>query len=68
MAVRRRYPEPGLLHHSDRGCTYTCEDYRPYLASRGITCSIRRWADCYVNAAMEADRQRRGGRALPELG
>jgi transposase InsO family protein len=27
MAVRRRCPEPGLLHHSDRGCTYTCEDY-----------------------------------------
>jgi len=21
-------PDPGLLHHSDRGCTYTCEDYQ----------------------------------------
>lgn len=54
MAVQRRCPEPGLLHHSDRGCTYTCEDYRTYLASLGITCSMSRRADCYDNAVMEA--------------
>ena len=28
MAVHRRCPAPGLLHHSDRGCNYTCEDYQ----------------------------------------
>jgi putative transposase len=54
MAVRRRCPEPGLLHHSDRGCTYTCEDYQTYLAARGITCSMSRRADCYDNAVMES--------------
>src|SRR6187401_1249897 len=54
MAVRRRCPEPGLLHHSDRGCTYTCEDYQRYLATRGITCSMSRRADCYDNAVMES--------------
>ena len=54
MAVQRRCPEPGLLHHSDRGCTYTCEDYQRYLASRGITCSMSRRADCYDNAVMES--------------
>ena len=54
MAVRRRCPAPGLLHHSDRGCTYTCEDYQTYLASHGITCSMSRRADCYDNAVMEA--------------
>jgi putative transposase len=54
MAVRRRCPEAGLLHHSDRGCTYTCEDYQKYLASHGITCSMSRRADCYDNAVMEA--------------
>jgi putative transposase len=54
MAVRRRCPETGLLHHSDRGCTYTCEDYQQYLASHGITCSMSRRADCYDNAVMEA--------------
>lgn len=54
MAVRRRCPDPGLLHHSDRGCTYTCEDYQGYLAARGITCSMSRRADCYDNAVMES--------------
>ena len=54
MAIHRRCPEPGLLHHSDRGCTYTCEDYQRYLASRGITCSMSRRADCYDNAVMES--------------
>jgi putative transposase len=54
MAVQRRCPEPGLLHHSDRGCTYTCEDYQTYLAARGITCSMSRRADCYDNAVMES--------------
>jgi putative transposase len=54
MAVQRRCPGPGLLHHSDRGCTYTCEDYQKYLASYGITCSMSRRADCYDNAVMEA--------------
>jgi len=54
MAVQRRCPEPGLLHHSDRGCTYTSEDYQTYLAARGITCSMSRRADCYDNAAMES--------------
>jgi transposase InsO family protein/transposase-like protein len=54
MAVQRRCPEPGLLHHSDRGCTHTCEDYERYLASRGITCSMSRRADCYDNAVMDS--------------
>ena len=54
MAVHRRCPAPGLLHHSDRGCTYTCEDYQRYLAGRGIICSMSRRADCYDNAVMES--------------
>ena len=54
MAVLRRCPDPGLLHHSDRGCTYTCEDYQTYLAARGITCSMSRRGDCYDNAVVES--------------
>jgi len=54
LAVQRRCPGPGLLHHSDRGCTYTCEDYQRYLATHGITCSMSRRADCYDNAVMES--------------
>lgn len=54
MAVQRRCPAPGLLHHSDRGCTYTCEDYQVYLMSCGITCSMSRRGDCYDNAVIES--------------
>ena len=44
MAVHVALPQPGLLHHSDRGCTYTCEDYRRLFATHGITCSMSRRA------------------------
>jgi len=54
MALRRRGPDPGLLHHSDQGCTYASEDYRRALAARGITCSMSRKGNCYDNAAMES--------------
>ena len=54
MAVARRCPDPGLLHHSDRGCTYTCDDYQTYLAGQGITCSMSRRGNCYDNAVMES--------------
>jgi putative transposase len=54
MAVARRCPDPGLLYHSDRGCTYTSEDYQTYLAAQGITCSMSRRGDCYDNAVMES--------------
>ena len=39
MALKRRCPDAGLLHHSDQGCTYASEDYRTRLAQHGITCS-----------------------------
>lgn len=29
MALKRRCPQAGLLHHSDQGSTYASEDYRP---------------------------------------
>ena len=54
MALRRRGPEPGLMHHSDQGCTYASEDYRRALEARSITCSMSRKGNCYDNAAMES--------------
>jgi putative transposase len=54
MAVRRRCPEAGLLHHSDQGSPYASEDYQKELASRGITCSMSRRGNCYDNAAAES--------------
>ena len=54
MALNRRCPETGLLHHSDRGSTYASEDYQDRLDVHGITCSMSRTGDCYDNAVMEA--------------
>ena len=54
MALNRRCPETGLLHHSDRGSTYASGDYQDRLATHGITCSMSRTGDCYDNAVMEA--------------
>jgi transposase InsO family protein len=54
MAVKRRCPDPGLLHHSDQGCTYASEDYRARLEQHGITCSMSRRGNCYDNAVIES--------------
>ncbi len=54
MALKRRGPSAGLLHHSDQGCTYASEDYQKVLEARGITCSMSRRGDCYDNAVMES--------------
>src|SRR5207253_142206 len=54
MALRRRCPGAGLLHHSDRGSTYASEDYQDVLDERGIICSMSRSGNCYDNAVMES--------------
>ena len=54
MALKRRCPGSGLLHHTDQGCTYASEDYQRMLDAHGITCSMSRRGDCHDNAVMEA--------------
>jgi len=54
MAVGRRRPGPGLLHHSDRGSQYACGDYRKALSAHGMMCSMSRKGDCWDNAPMES--------------
>ena len=54
MALKRRCPDTGLLHHSDQGCTYASEDYQRLLDAYGITCSMSRRGNCWDNAVMEA--------------
>ncbi len=54
MALQRRKPEAGLLHHSDRGVQYACGDYRELLEAHGVTCSMSRTGNCYDNAVMES--------------
>jgi putative transposase len=54
MALARRCPAPGLLHHSDRGSQYASTDYQALLQAHGIQVSMSRTGDCYDNAAMES--------------
>lgn len=54
MAVARRCPGKGLLHHSDRGGQYACKDYQQRLKRHGMVCSMSRKGDCYDNAPTES--------------
>jgi putative transposase len=54
MALYERQPDPGLLHHSDRGVQYASEQVRLILAAHQITVSMSRTGNCYDNAAMES--------------
>ena len=53
MALKRRCPDAGLLHHSDQGSTYASEDYQDVLDAHGITCSMSRRGNCHDNAVIE---------------
>ena len=54
MALKRRGPSAGLLHHSDQGCTYASEDYQAVLTTHGIACSMSRRGNCFDNAVIES--------------
>jgi putative transposase len=54
MAVQRRHPGSGLIHHSDRGSQYAAGDYRKILQAAAITQSMSRKANCWDNAPMES--------------
>lgn len=54
MALKRRCPDLGLMHHSDQGSTYASEDYRAVLETHRITCSMSRRGNCHDNAVMES--------------
>jgi putative transposase len=56
MALARRGGPDGasLLHHSDRGVQYACDDYRERLARHGIAASMSRPGNCYDNAVAES--------------
>jgi putative transposase len=54
MAVTRRRPKPGVVHHSDRGSQYTSIAFGQRLREAGITASMGRRGDCYDNAVAES--------------
>jgi len=54
MALKRRCPDEGLLHHSDQGSAHRSEDDQAELKRHGITYSMSRRGNCYDNAVMES--------------
>jgi len=54
MALRRRRPAPGLVHHSDQGVQYAASDYVDLLATHDIRISMSRRGNPYDNATCES--------------
>lgn len=53
MAYWRRKPPPGLIHHSDRGIQYACDQYQKKLNQFQMVSSMSRKGDCWDNAPTE---------------
>ena len=51
---RRRLDDAGVLHHSDRGCQYTSQEYREALAQGSFQVSMSRKGNCWDNAVAES--------------
>jgi len=54
VAIERRRPPPGCVHHSDRGSQYAAEAYRELLAGHGLVGSMSRRGNPFDNARMES--------------
>jgi putative transposase len=54
MAVARRRPEAGLVHHSDMGAQYTSLIFTRRCRSVGIEVSMGSRGDCFDNAVLES--------------
>jgi len=54
MAIAKRNPGAGIIHHSDQGVQYASEEYVVELQSRGYLISMARTGNPYENAMMES--------------
>jgi transposase InsO family protein len=54
QAIESRQPEPGLVHHSDRGLQYASEEYAKVLENNRVIPSMSRPANPYDNASCES--------------
>ena len=54
MAIRRRNPSAGLIHHSDRGAQYTALSFGKRLEQAGIVPSMSRVGSALDNAISES--------------
>jgi transposase InsO family protein len=54
MALGRRRPSPGLIHHSDQGSQYASKAFRADLEQAGIVQSMSRRGNALDNAPIES--------------
>ena len=54
MAIENRKPQPGCIHHSDRGSPYAAHDYIDLLKANGFQISMSRKGNPYDNAVAES--------------
>jgi putative transposase len=54
MALLARKPQPGLVHHSDRGVQYASQSYTELLKQHQVHISMSRKGNPYDNAACES--------------
>lgn len=54
LAIEKRQPPRGVVHHSDQGVQYSCEDYRAVMQAHGIVPSMSRPGNPYDNAFCES--------------
>jgi putative transposase len=54
MAITNTPDTDGIIHHSDRGSQYACNEYRNQLNKNGLICSMSRKGNCWDNAPMES--------------
>lgn len=54
MGVALKKPDPGLIHHSDRGSQYCAKDYGRLLEKFQMKSSMSRRGNCFDNAPMES--------------
>lgn len=54
MAIQRRQPQKGVVHHSDQGIQYASGDYIEELTKHGFQISMSRKGNPYDNAKAES--------------
>jgi transposase InsO family protein len=54
MAITKRQPSPGVIHHSDQGVQYASAEYTEELNAHGFQISMSRRGNPYDNATMES--------------
>lgn len=53
-ATASKRPAKGRVLHSDRGSQYCAQDYQQLLTQFGMTVSMNRKGNCWVNAPMDS--------------